>query len=187
MSARLLSTVGFALIVLGSAAQVSAELLCEVCNSIATDVKRRQCWPEPFAGADRAATRAPFVIQVANGWRRQNMLGECYFEPVTGQLNEAGRRKVRWILVAGPQQHRLIYVHTAENSEETAARMAAVQQLASKIAPTDIPPIMQTSISDEGWPASQVDLIQRKFQSTTPPPRLPNPTGGSSSGTTGVN
>ena len=52
---------------------------------------------------------------------------EFHFEPGTGQLTEAGRLKVRWILTAGPEQHRLIYVHTADNNQETAARVAAVQ------------------------------------------------------------
>jgi hypothetical protein len=165
MPARLLSVVGMALIALGFASQVSAEILCEACNSIARDVKRRQCWPEPFVEADRATVRSPFVTQVANGWRRQNMLGEFHFEAGSGQLTEAGRLKVRWILTAGPSQHRLIYVHTAEKDEETSARIAAVQQLAVQIMPNDMPPVMPTSISDEGWPADQVDLISRKFQS----------------------
>jgi hypothetical protein len=183
MSARFLTALGLALIALGSATQVSAEILCETFNSIARDVKRRQCWPEPFNAPDRAAVRAPFAIQVANGWRRQNMLGEFHFEQNSGQLTEAGRLKVRWILTVAPQQHRLIYVHTSDRPEETAARIAAVQQLAGKITPNNVPPVLPTSISDEGWPADQVDMIGRKFQASTPAPRLPPPAGsGSSSG-----
>ncbi len=182
MSARIIAVVGFVLIALGSAAQVSADLFCDAFGSIATDVKRRQCWPEPFTGADRATTRAPFCIQVANGWRRQNMLGEFYFEPGTARLTEAGRLKVRWILTVCPEQHRLIYVHSAAREEETLARIAAVRELATQIAPGDLPPIMPTSIADDGRPADQVDLISRKFQSSTPSPRLPAATdnGGSS-------
>ena len=187
MSARFLSIVGFALIALGCATQVSAEILCEAVNSIARDVKRRQCWPEPFDGLDRATVRAPFVIQVANGWQRQNMLGEFHFEPGSGQLTEAGRLKVRWILTAGPQQHRLLYVHTADQVEETSARIAAVQKLAGQITPNNMPPVMPTSISDEGWPADQVDLIGRKFREKGIPqldlPGLPH--GDSGSGSSG--
>jgi hypothetical protein len=186
MSARFLTVLGVALIALGCATQVSAEILCEAFNSIARDVKRRQCWPQPFSAPDRAAVRAPFVIQVANGWRRQNMLGEFHFEPSTGQLNEAGRLKVRWILLTGPEQHRLIYVHTADTGEETSARIAAVQQLAIQITPNNVPPIMPTSISDEGWPADDVDIIGRKFQATMPSPRLPaNTDGMTGSGSSG--
>ena len=81
MSARLLSVVGLVLIVLGSATQVLADPFCDVVNSIAQDTKRRNCWPDPFVSWDRASVRAPFVVQVANGWRRQNMLGEFHFEP----------------------------------------------------------------------------------------------------------
>ena len=173
MSARLPSVVGMVLIVSGFAAQASAEILCEACNSIARDVKRRQCWPEPFVGPDRASVRSPFVIQVANGWRRQNMLGEFHFEPGSKQLTEAGRLKVRWILTACPQQHRLIYVHIGLNAEETSTRIATVQKLAAHIAPNNVPPVMSTSIPDEGWPADEVDLIGRKFRATMPDPRLP--------------
>lgn len=184
MPARFFTVVGFVLVAVGSATQVSAEILCEAAHSVARDVKRRQCWPDPFNAPDRATVRAPFAIQVANGWRRQNMLGEYHFEPGTGQLTEAGRVKVRWILTAGPQQHRLIFVHIAEKNEETEARITAVQQLALDISPNDVPPITPTSISDDGWPADEVDVIGRKFQSSMPAPRLPAATqsGGTSSG-----
>jgi len=173
MSARFVGVIGFVLISLGCASQVSADLLSCFFGSIARDTKRRQCWPDPFAASDRAAVRAPFVTMVANGWRRQNMLGEFHFEQGTGQLTEAGRLKVRWILTTGPEQHRLIYVHTADTNEETSARLTAVQQLASRISPNNLPPVLPTSISDEGWPASQVDAIGRKYLGSQPIPRLP--------------
>ena len=179
MPARCLSIVAFTLITLASAAQVSADWLF----GIPTEIKRRQCWPDPFDYADRATVRAPFVTMVANGWRRQNMLGEFHFEAGTGQLTEAGRLKVRWILTTGPQQHRLIYVHVADTGEETAARLAAVQQWAAQVAPNDVPPILATAIPDDGWPADQVDAIGRKYQQTIPSPRLP----AMSSGSNGTN
>jgi hypothetical protein len=189
MPARFLSVVGFVLIALGSATQASADWCLGIFDSVARDVKRRQCWPDPFDCADRGTVRAPFVTMVANGWRRQNMLGEFHFEPETGQLTEAGRLKVRWILITGPQQHRLIYVHMADTNEETSARIAAVRQWATQIAPNDLPPVLPTSISDDGWPADQVDAIARKFRDSAYPqlelPGLPKGgTGGSgSSGT----
>ena len=188
MPVRLYTVVGFVLIALASTTQVSADWFFGIFDSIARDVKRRQCWPEPFVCADRATARAPYGIMVANGWQRQNLLGEYHFEPGTGQLTEAGRLKLRWILTAAPQQHRGVWVHRAMTEEETAARMAAVFGLASQITPRDLPLVQPTSISDDGWPADQVDLIGRKFQSSTPPPRLPalsGSTGGSGSGTGG--
>jgi hypothetical protein len=187
MPVRLYTVVGFVLIAFASATQVSAGWFFGIFDSIARDVKRRQCWPDPFLAQDRAAVRAPYALMVANGWQRQNMLGEYHFEPGTGQLNEAGKLKVRWILTTGPQQHRIVYVHRANANEEMSARMAAVRQLASQISPDDMPPVLPTSISDEGWPADQVDQIGRKFQASAPPPRLPamqsSGTGGGPGGT----
>jgi hypothetical protein len=185
MPARLLSVIGLILIALGFTTQASAEILCDSWNSIVRDVKRRQCWPEPFNHADRAAVRAPFAAQVANGWRRQNMLGEFHFQPGTQDLTEAGQMKIRWILTACPEQHRSIFIHTGNTEEETAMRIAIVQQWVAKVAPNNIPPIMSTSIPDDGWPADEVDRVGRKYQSTMPAPRLPaaaNNSGGMGSG-----
>ena len=182
MSARLLSVAGLVVVVFGSAAAVVADPCSDFFHSVAQDTKRRNCWPEPFVSGGRASVRAPFVLQVANGWRRQNMLGEFHFEPGSGQLNEAGRLKVRWILFTGPQQHRLIYVHVAEKNEETAARLAAVQQLACQISPNDVPPVMLTTIADDDSPADRADAIGRKFQSSMPAPRLPSAGGDSGGG-----
>jgi hypothetical protein len=183
MPARLLGVIGFVLILLGCVSQVSADFCFGMFNGMAKDVKRRQCWPEPFASADRVAARAPFVTMVSNGWRRQNMLGENHFDPATGQLTEAGRQKVRWILVTGPQQHRTIYVHAGQTEEETSARMAVVQQLACQITPNNPPPVFSTTIADAGWPATEVNAISRKYIGSLPNPRLPAPS--SSSGSSG--
>jgi hypothetical protein len=182
MPARLFSVIGMTLIALGLTSQASAEILCDAWNSVVKDVKRRQCWPEPFVHADRVAARTPFAMQVSNGWRRQNMLSEFHFLPGTQQLTEAGQIKIRWILTACPEQHRTIYIHMADNEEDTAARMAIVQQCAAKISPNNIPPILTTSIPDEGWSADEVDQVGRKYQSTMPPPRLPTPASGSGFG-----
>ena len=57
MPARFVGVVGFVLISLGCASQVSADYVPGFFNSIARDVKRRQCWPDPFAAPDRAAVR----------------------------------------------------------------------------------------------------------------------------------
>ena len=156
---------------------LSADWLCDFFNSVARDTKRRNCWPAPFICPDRQAVREPFAIMVNNGWRRQNMLGDFYFEPTTGQLTEAGKLKIRWIVFEAPEQHREIFVHIAQTSEETQARLAYVTAEAGSLAPQgQVPPIMQTSISDAGYPADRVDLIERKYQSSMPPPRLPAPT-----------
>ncbi len=185
---RLFTVIGFLLIGFASAGQVSADWFFGIFNSIVRNVKRRQCWPEPFTSADRAPVRAANAAMEANGWRRQNMLCEYHFTPGTAQLTEAGHQKVQWILTSAPRQHRVIYVHRALTDSETSARMASVLQLASQIAPNDLPPVLTTSISDEGSAADQIDQVNRKFQATIPKPRLSDQSSSganSSSGTSG--
>jgi len=173
MVQKWISIVGFVLIALGTASQASADWCFGIYDSIASDVKRRQAWPEPFRTPDEASARAPFDIMIHNGWRRQNTLGEFHFEPGTGQLTEAGRLKAQTILVAVPQPYRRIYVHQAGTEEETRARMTSVMQWVNQHAPVNPPEVLPTNRPDYGWPAERVEMIGRKFQSTTPSPRLP--------------
>jgi hypothetical protein len=179
-SARLIV---FAVVALTTIPSSADYWLSDFFNSVARDTKRRNCWPAPFDCPDRQAVRAPFAIMVHNGWRKQNMLGDFHFEPTTGQLTEAGKLKIRWIILEAPEQHREIYVHIAQTPEETEARLAAAHAQAASIAPpNEIPPIMQTAISDAGTPADRINLIERKYQSSIPSPRLPAATSGQSGG-----
>ncbi|MBU4272835.1 MAG: hypothetical protein KKE86_02740 [Planctomycetes bacterium] len=173
MPTRFIIFIGFVLISFGAATQVSANWFLAIFNDIARETKRRQCWPAPFVALDRADVRSPFCTMVNNGWRRQNMLGEFYFKQGTGQLTEAGRNKVRWILTVCPEQHRLVYINIADTKEETLARRAAVEQLVAQIAPDNLPPVLTTSISEDGWSAEQADIIGRKYLESIPKPRLP--------------
>ncbi len=176
----------FMLIALGLAAPASADFfLWEMFAGVGRDFKERNCWPDQYVPITTAAARAPMGIMVTNGWRKQNLLGEFHFEPLSGQLTEAGGEKLRWILTVCPEQHRVIYVHTANSVEETTARLTAVQQLAVKIAPRGVPPILTTSISDEGWPADQAEAIGRTYQATMPAPRLSAESSGGGAGNTG--
>ena len=175
MPARFIVFIGFVLISFGATTQVSANWFSAFFNDIARETKRRQCWPAPFVAPDRADVRSPFCTMVNNGWRRQNMLGEFYFKQGTGQLTEAGKNKVRWILTVCPEQHRLVYINIADTKEETLARRAAVEQLVAQIAPDNLPPVITTSISKGGWSAEQADLIGRAYLNTLRErePRLP--------------
>lgn len=151
-------------------------------RQVARDTKRRNCWPEPFLAPDRDAVRSPFALMVSNGWRRQNLLADHHFIDQTGELNEAGRLKVRWILTEAPQHHRTIYVHKTTDPEVTAARIDNVQQLAAQLVPEGaLPLVLETGIPVLGWPASQADMIGRKFEASTPDPRLPDASGGGES------
>ncbi len=145
-----------------------------------TESKRNNCWPHPFIYSDREMVRTPFVVMVNNGWKRQNTLGKYHFREDTNKLTEAGELKVRWILLEGPAHHRIIYIHRARAAEDTTQRVDAVQQLAIKLVPAgELPAVLQTDVGPAGWPAAQVDNIDRKFQSSAPNPRLPEATEGS--------
>jgi len=174
MKVRLACFLSAALLCLLAAAPTHAQDRPGFLKSVGVDTARNNCWPEPFICPDRFAVRAPFVLMVQNGWRRQNLLAEQHFAEGDQHLNEAGQIKVRWILTEAPEQHRTLYVRRGDTPQVTAARIAAVQQLAGQVlAPGQLPDIEETSISAVGWPAERVDVLERKFESTTPEPRLP--------------
>jgi len=151
-------------------------------QSVARDWKRNNCWPEAFLGPDRLAVRAPFVVMVNNGWRRQNLVANHHFEEGTAMLNQSGELKVRWIMTQAPKQHRTIYVRRADSPEDTAARIAAVQEYGVRFAEDgQLPVVLETNLDTTGWPAARVDMIDRKSLDTAPDPRLPQAGGGESS------
>ena len=122
-------------------------------DSVARDWKRNNCWPEPFVRADRHAVRAPFVLMVKNGWERQNLLADHHFEEAAPTLNEAGRIKARWIATQAPRHHRILYVSRAETAEQTASRVAAVQECAAQVVPEgETPMVLQTDLEALGGP-----------------------------------
>jgi hypothetical protein len=144
-------------------------------RSVVRDFKRRNCWPEPFICPDRAAVQEPFMVMVARGWERQNLLWDQFFEQGRPDLNEAGRLKVHWILTEAPSQHRVIYLQRCDRPEQTAARVAAVRQYAAQISQGQSDPaIVETNIAPPGTPAERIDVINRKFITTLPDPKLPD-------------
>lgn len=178
MLVRRILVLSVVLIGLGTALPAQGQILENICR----DFKRNNCWPAPFVCPDRQTVRAPFVIMVHNGWRRQNILGDSHFRSETGELTEAGKLKVQWILTQAPQQHRIIFVHQAARPDETAARIDAVQQLASQLVPSgQLPEVVETSLNEGGWPADQIDKLSRDFfEKSLPAPKLPEKEGSSS-------
>jgi len=145
------------------------------------DWRENSAWPNDLPEPDRQQVRSTLETQIQNGWRRQNLLSDFHFEPETGQLNPAGQEKLRWILGEVPEKYRIVYVARSLNPSETEARMASVQKAAGQlVGDRPLPPILYSDLSPLGWPSAQVDAIQRKFQETTPPPRLKTPTNSSS-------
>lgn len=177
MKARIFLLPCVTLALLAAAVPAQAQWLEKYIETSKRDFRRNNCWPEPFVRPDRVACRVPFSLMVHSGWQRQNLLGSYHFEENGVDLNEAGQLKVRWIVAETPLHHRTIYVERLESEEQTAARIAAVSELATRFAiNAEVPMVVATTSTYSGWPAEQVDSIGRKFQASTPDPRLPQAT-----------
>ena len=131
-------------------------------------------WPMQWVGYDRTAVCTPLNMQSEKGWHRMNLLGSYHFSAATNQLNQAGERKVRFILTQQPPERRVIFVERGLTQNMTASRVDAVQQAAVGVLPSgELPEVADTSMILEGWPADDVDATLRSFDKTRPDPRLP--------------
>lgn len=141
---------------------------------VGRDFCQRNCWPYPYICQDIASARAPLAVQVANGWERQNLLAEHYFDPITQQLNEAGRRKVQWILLDAPEERRIVFVHRTISVDETNQRVAAVRNYMAELGPgAPMASVVVSTIPADGTSAARVDWVNRKFITVLPEPKLP--------------
>jgi hypothetical protein len=134
---------------------------------------RNHCWPHPFLGADNLATRAPMAAMMDNGWRLQNLIGPYHFEPDMLSMNEAGRRRVHWILTQAPTNRRVVFVERGFSAQETELRLKATRDAAQYFMPSgQQPDVRETHIVSQGTPAQYIDEINTKFNESTPEPRL---------------
>lgn len=143
-------------------------------HRVADDTRRNNAWPDCFVPQDRFAATAPLELMVKTGWIGQNLISEQHFHEETGNLTQAGKLKIEWILTEAPSTHRTIYVRQAPKPEETQRRREAVQGWANEIVgPEGRIEIEVVRMSPPGWPAEMVDSLERKYMETLPAPRLP--------------
>ncbi len=146
----------------------------EFWHRVHLDFHRNHCWPEPFSTVDRRATVAPFATMEQAGWRMRTTLGKYYFHHETNVLNEAGERKLYWILTNSPEQYKAIYVVQSIDPNRSEQRLDSVQQALARLLPDQpMPAVLPTTVEPRGLPAEYVDTIDRKSRSTIPDPRLP--------------
>ncbi len=156
------------------------------CDSVKTDFKRNNCWPEPFEGPDRATVRAPFYVMVHNGWQLQNTISNYHFDEATGELTVAGQNKVFWIVNHAPKYHRTVYVQMSRDPVVTAQRLQTVLAIAqSYSAPGSLAQVQPTIDEPPSWNADQVGFVNAAFEASAPPPRLPAASSSTSTGTSG--
>jgi len=69
---------------------------------------------------------------------------------------------------------------------ETATRLATVRRfVAQSTYGGQVVPVAESNRPGDGWPASRVDLVNRKFEAATPEPKLPGAGGGGGGGGAG--
>jgi hypothetical protein len=183
MGCRLIIRLLIAAVAIEFTAPIFAGELGEFLSSIARDSKRRNCWPEPFVYPDRQLARQAMAIQVTAGWERQNLLSEFHFTPDGKELTEGGRMRVQWIMSEASEPHRQVYVRRANSPQETAVRMQAVQRFVAQSAYASNVPVLESTRSDDGWPADRIDTVSRKAATSILEPKLMN--GGVSGGGSG--
>ncbi len=182
MACRLIVRLLIAAAVLEFAAPLFAGELGEFLSSVARDTKRRNCWPEPFIYTDRQLTRQALAIQVSAGWERQNLLSEFHFTPDGQQLTEAGRMRAQWIMNEASEPHRLIYVRRANSPQETTMRMQTVQRFVAQSPYGAGVPVLESTRTDDGWPADRINALAVRAAGAAMPPTL---LGGGGSGGAG--
>lgn len=136
--------------------------------------RRVAYWPDPFVLPDRELVRAPFRCMVDNGWVHETTLVDALFDPESNELTYGGRMRVRGIMTEAPPHRRHVFVLEGATPEDTAARVASVQQWLAHIAPEVGPgSVSTTSIAPRGGSGYYLDEIQDAYRQSVPAPRLP--------------
>jgi hypothetical protein len=136
-----------------------------------------KAWPYPHVCPDREWANAPFETMVANGWRRQNLLGAHHFND-ENKLTPAGELKVRWTMTQTPPQYRQVYVERSLDPAVTEQRIATARQFAAQASMDGSEPIVRdTHIMSQGRPATSVVHEQKSFQQNMIPAVLPAASG----------
>ncbi len=175
---RLLTTCGLA----ASLALTSAVQAGDFWHRNKVDFNRNNAWPEPFQSADRALTREFWHIQVNNGWRLQNTVGNLFYEEGSNELTRAGDLKIRQIVTQNPSHRRTVFVLMSETQAVTSKRVEAAQRAVSKYVPEGpLPQILLTDVDVDGGSGEYFDKIDNAYRQSIPSPRLATGSGGSSS------
>jgi hypothetical protein len=141
-------------------------------------------WPQQYIWPARRGVCNAIELTIANGWRRNNLLGKYDFAPDGTGLSEAGKLRVERILTYAPPQRRMIFVTRTADPAETSGRVEAVQSFAaSRLPGIGMIDVQETYLQDDGHPAAGVDAMLTGFGANQPAPVLP--TGNSTSSADG--
>jgi hypothetical protein len=131
-------------------------------------------WPQQYVWPSRRGVCQAMELTIANGWRRNNLLGKYDFAPDGTNLSEAGKLRIERILTYAPPQRRTIFVQRAIDPADTAGRVDAVQSFAASRMPgIGTIDVQETYMQDDGHPAASVDAVFTGFGANQPLPVLP--------------
>jgi hypothetical protein len=143
-------------------------------------------WPYPYNLRDREDVRMVAQAQVANGWVTATTFYDYHFDPITHQLNSAGRQHLSWIVAQAPPAYRQIYVSMAADPAFNDVRLMSVQKtLASTPAAEGSMPISLRVTEPLGRPATEVQRIFESSGENALPPTIEYQAVGTSSGGSG--
>lgn len=142
------------------------------CEPLVNRYYNAHYWPDPFRWEDRGSVRTAMAMQRDNGWMSATTLYAQHFDPVTSQINEAGKVHLQWILLHAPPSKRMTWVQAGENPNTSKLRLASAQEEATLLAGNGAPPVMLRVCQATGTSAQEIDLIRRSFLATIPEPRL---------------
>ncbi|TWT90672.1 hypothetical protein Mal64_10670 [Pseudobythopirellula maris] len=158
-----------------SAPSVGSAFWLEDCyNHLEQGRRENQAWPMPYVCPDRRHAYAPFDAMIANGTRRQNLLGSHHFNEDATQLTQAGKLRVHWILTQQPEGRRQVFIEPSMTAATTEARVAAARDFAQGLGTGA--EVNETTILSDGRPAVVVDYVNTKFRENMLIPALPTNT-----------
>ncbi len=179
---RILTVLVVAAVSLTASAKVRANWFKSFYHDVHSGFHTNNMWPQPYIDPDRKAVKEPLAIMHARGWQRNNLLGEHHFEEDQKKLTAAGVLRVKAILANSPPQFRTVYVEKGRNRAVTETRIDAIQQAIMEMElEGQLPAVLASDMTVEGWSSEYVDAVGRKYQSSIPQPRLPAASGASSS------
>jgi hypothetical protein len=174
MRSRIIKIALFAMVTLTFVPSVSHADWASFKQRCKLDWYRNNQWPDPFMAVDRISVCSPFVAMAQNGWYQQSTLSSFHFHPMTNELTEAGKLKVRHIVVNHPEQYKKVFVLQALSDEASLTRVDSVQQTVAQFTTGQgMPEVRMVSMDPPGKGADEVDAMNRLFRETLTPPRLP--------------
>jgi len=152
-------------------------------DRVHVDTHRSNAWPQPFVDADRQAIRSTLAVMVDNGWRLQNTLSDPMFNAETQELTRAGELKIRWILTQMPAARRTIFVLRGRTDAITKTRLKSAEKAAAAVLGADgQTAIAITDTVPRGGSGDYYERVNRGYENSVPPPRLPQMDGSSGEG-----